>query len=148
MNHAGAFGAADEMNAFSGHLERRGSRLRPRIGGANRQRKFHERTSRGAAVSRDSRQRAKNFFDREGYADDARGANENLFRPAIEPTRSFFHGFHGGGIARSAGSAIGVSGIDDDRPHTPFRSAQMCLRDDYRRRYYKILRENRGSRSG
>src|SRR3974390_89063 len=136
------------MNAFSGHLERRGSSLGPRIGGANRQREFHERTSRGAAVSRDSRQRAKNFFDRQGYADDAGGANENLFWPATEPTRSFFHGFHGGGIAGSAGRAIGVSGIDDDRPHAPFRSAQMCLRDDYRRRYDKLLRYTSGRRSG
>src|SRR3974377_82516 len=136
------------MNAFPGHLERRGSSLGPRIGGANRQREFHERTSRGAAGLPDSRPRAKNFFERQGYADDAGGANETLFWPATEPTRSFFHGFHGGGIAGSAGSAIGVSGIDDDRPHAPFRSAQMCLRDDYRRRYDKILRENSGSSSG
>src|SRR6516165_2488471 len=148
MNHAGAFGAANQMNALAGHFEPGEGGFGPRIGSADRQGEFGKGTSRGPAIARDPGQRAKNLFDGQGYADDAGGTNEDLLRAAVEAASGFFDGFHRSSIAGRAGGAIGVARIDDDRAHAALRRTQVRLRNHHGGSDDEILREHGGSRGG
>src|SRR5467141_2632351 len=97
-------------------------------------------------MARNDRQRAKNFFQRQGNADDARGADKQFLWRAAKPLRGFGNGALGGGMARGAGGAVGVAGIHHDRAHAALRGAQVLLGNENGCGNHEILRENGGGR--
>ena len=115
------------MNALAGHLEERGRGFWARVRGADGERELRKRARRGPAIARDPRKGAENFFERQGNADDAGGADKNFVWAAAEAPRRFFNGFQRSGMARGARGAIRVAGIHDDGAHAAFRGAQFCL---------------------
>src|SRR5262249_45526246 len=90
VNHAGAFGATDEVNTLAGHAERGGGGFGASVSGANGEREFSEGTGRGAAIAREHRERAQNFFYRKLNADDARGADKDFVNWKAEALGGFF----------------------------------------------------------
>src|SRR5207245_4408596 len=74
MNHPRALGAAYEMNALSGHLERSSRGFRASVRGANGERSLRKGTRRRAAEPSNDRQRAQNFRQRKRKSDRASGA--------------------------------------------------------------------------
>src|SRR5271163_1857271 len=124
MNHACAFGAADEVNAFSAHFEGGGG-LGARVRGANGEGEFGEGTRGGALDAGNHGESAENFFERERDADYAGGTDENFLGIAVEAFGGFGDGALRGGVACRAGGAVGVTGVDDDRAHAAFRGAKM-----------------------
>src|SRR6267378_3405987 len=147
MDHSRALGAADEMNPFPGHLERRGRGFRACVGRADRKRSFRERTGRGTAMPRNDWQRTKNFLKRHLHADHSCGANKKLLRRAPQPLRGFRYGTLRGGVARRAGGAVGVAGVYHHGAHAAFGRAQVLFRNKHGCGNDKVLREDRGSRS-
>src|SRR5216683_990268 len=125
MNHPRTFGATHEMNSLPGHLERSRSGFRTRVRGANCERSFREGTRRRTAKARDDRQRAKNFFQRQGNANDACGADKQFLRRAAKPLRGFRDRALRSGVARFAGGAVSVPGVHDHGAHTALRRAQV-----------------------
>src|SRR5467141_2798179 len=97
-------------------------------------------------MARNDRQRAKNFFQRQGNADDARGADKQFLWRAAKPLRGFGNGALGGGMARGAGGAVGVAGIHHDRAHAALRGAQVLLGNENGCGNHEILREHGGGR--
>jgi len=148
MNHAGAFGAADEMDAFAGHAERGGSGFGSRVRGANGEREFGERAGGRAAVARKHGKGAEDFFDGELDADDAGGADEEFVRREAEAASGFFDGALRGGIALRASGAIGVAGVDDDGAHAAFGGGEMFFGERDGSGDDEILREDGGGGSG
>src|SRR5260221_14565781 len=111
MNHPRALGAADNMDSLASHLETRGSRFWPGVGGANGQREFGKGTRGSAAITRKRRKRTENFFYRELHADDASRADKHLLRREQHAARSFFIGAKSNSIAENSGSTIGVARV-------------------------------------
>src|SRR5262249_30869051 len=77
-DHGGGCGGTDEVNTLAGHAERGGGGFGASVSGANGEREFSEGTGRGAAIAREHRERAQNFFYRKLNADDARGADKDF----------------------------------------------------------------------
>ena len=97
-------------------------------------------------MARNDRQRAKNFFQRQGNADDARGADKQFLWRAAKPLRGFGNGALGGGMARRAGGAVGIAGIHDHRAHAALRGAKVFFGNKHWCGDDKILREDGGGR--
>ena len=147
MDHPRAFGAAHEMNSLPGHLEGSRGGFRTCIRCADRQRSFRERTRRGAAKTRDDRQRAQNFFQRQRHANDAGRTDKQFLRRAAKPLRCFGNRAHRRGVARFTGGAVGVARVHHNGAHAAFRRAHIFFGNENRCGNHKILREDRGGRS-
>src|SRR6266478_2943569 len=135
------------MNPFPGHFERSGRSFRTRVGCADRERSLRERTGRGAAMPRDDRQGAKNFFERHLHADHSWGTNKKLLRRATQPLRGFGNRSQSGSMARFAGGAIGIAGVYHHGAHAAFGRAQVLFGNKHGCGNNEVLREDRGSRS-
>src|SRR6516165_5923770 len=146
MNHAGALGTAEKMNALAGHLESGGGRFGPRIGSADGQRKLGERARRGAAIARQAGQGAQDLFYRKLHADDAGGADEEFVSGKVHGTGRFFVAAQGDRLTLGAGGAVGVAGVDDDSSHAAFGDQEIPLGDPDGRGDNQVLRENRRGR--
>src|SRR6266480_1258700 len=134
------------MNSLACHHKRGGRGFWTRVRGADRERQFRERAGGRAAMARDDRQRAQNFFKRQRDANHACGANKQFLRHAAESFCGFGNRALGGGVARSSGGAIGVAGIHHDCTHVALRRAQVFFGKKHGRGDDKILREDGGGR--
>src|SRR6266478_5915367 len=114
MDHPRAFRAAHEMDSLACHLERSCRGFRARVRGANRERRFRKRPRRWAAKACDDRQRAKNFFQWQRYADYARRTNKQFLWRAAESLRCFRDRALRRGVACRAGRAVGIARVHDD----------------------------------
>ena len=148
VNHTGTFGAADEMDASPGHFEGGGLGFGARVGGADGERKFGERASRGTAISCNAGKRAQDFFNGKRDADHTGGAHEDFLRFAAKVAGGFFDGFHRDDMTAGSGRAIGVTGIDDDRAHAALGRFQVSLGDDHRSSHDEILSKDGGGGRG
>src|SRR5882762_8798079 len=97
-------------------------------------------------MARYDRQRAKNFFQRQGNADDARGADKQFLRRAAKPLRRFGDRALGGGMASRAGGAVRVARVHNHGAHAAFRLAQVFLGNENGCGNDEILREHGGGR--
>ena len=147
MNHSRAFSAADEMNSLTGHFEGSTGGFWTSVRRANGERQLREGTRGGAAIARELRQRAQNFFDGQGHANHSRRADDDFVGCAAEPLGRFRNGFLCGGMACGAGCAVRVACIHNHGAHAAFRRAQMLLGNGDRSGDHKILREHRCGRS-
>jgi hypothetical protein len=148
MNHACAFGASGEVNAFARHFERGGSGFGLGVRGADGERDFREGTRGGTKISGEFGKGAQDFFDWELDADNPGGADENFASGAAETSGGFRNGAFGGGVALRSGGAISVAGVDDDGAHASFGGAEMVFADEDGSGDDEILGEDRGSGGG
>src|SRR6476661_2628624 len=111
MNHAGAFGAADEVDALAGHAEGGGGGFGARVRSADGEREFGERTSGRATVTGEHREGAEDFFDGNLDADNSGGTDEEFVRRETETAGGLFDRALRRKIALKAGRAIGVAGV-------------------------------------
>src|SRR5882672_1094319 len=142
MNHAGAFGAADEMDALGGHSEGGGGSFGASVRGADGERKFGERAGGGATVTREHGKGAENFFYGELHADNAGGTDEEFVSRDAETFRGFFDGALRGEIALGSGGAVGVASVDDDGAHVAFGFGEMFFGESDGSGDDEILRED------
>src|SRR5467141_3074621 len=97
-------------------------------------------------MTRYDRQRAKNFFQRQRNADDARGADKQFLWRAAKPLRGFGNHALGRSMARRAGGAVRVARVHNHGAHAALRRAQVFLGNEHRRGNDKVLREDGGGR--
>src|SRR6201998_2964605 len=118
------------MNALATHFEAGSRGFGTGVSGADCEGEFSERTRRRPAMASNTRQRAKHFFDRKRHANDTGGADKDLFGPAIQACRSFLDSSYASAVAGSAGGAVGIPGIDDERSHPAFGGLLLMVRGD------------------
>ncbi|HEX4542504.1 MAG TPA: hypothetical protein VH114_05005 [Candidatus Acidoferrum sp.] len=148
MNHAGAFGAADEMDPLAGHFEGSSGGFRARVGGAYGERSFGKGARRRAAEPRNDGQRSQNFFERQRNANDAGGADEDFLRRAVKTLGRFGDRALGGCVTLRASGAIRIAGIYHHGAHAALRGAQVLLGNQDGSSDNEILRKNGGGGGG
>jgi len=82
-------------------------------------------------VPRNDWQRAKNFLERQRNSDDSCGTNKQFLWRTAKPLRSFRHPSEGGGMARFAGSAVGVPAFTTTARMRPFDARKFCLENEH-----------------